>query len=61
MIKFKSPFHAHEWHLRIQAIGELPKQNTPEPIGIRGEVSMCQCGAKRFKPEAKGLRTVEVE
>lgn len=56
----KHVFHVHEWTPPMCAIGELPKENTPEPVRMNGHVTFCECGAKRFKADAKGLREVEV-
>ncbi len=60
MIWISSPLHRHSFQLEREAYAELPKQNTPYPSVMWGQIEKCSgCEARRFnKP---GLRTVSIE
>ena len=61
MMTLRHVFHRHEWVYWMETMAEMPKDTLPEPRYMRGNVSRCSCGAKRFKPLAKGCHTVGVD
>ena len=53
-------FHRHHWGYEGPAVGELPKNNTPEPMGMIGFTKRCICGARLFIPSDPRLRPVKI-
>jgi hypothetical protein len=48
-------FHHHDFKLvSDDAVGEMPKENTPEPVYVRGAVLRCACRLWMFK--ANGIK-----
>ena len=53
--------HCHVWDTTILgAIGEMPKQNTPEPVRVIGRAYGCKCGHWEFETGANGWQRVKV-
>jgi len=60
MFLMRRIFHRHEWVKGEDALGILPKQNTPYPTSLPGYEEHCQCGARRFQAHVRGSHPVDI-